>query len=391
MSEELIVHSPDLLRLRQEGYELDVHNGYAIIHNVPYVNSKCEICRGDIISTLMLAGNTTTTPDNHVVYFKGEYPCDGIGSEIAGIRHQTLNSQLSPEVYANFAFSNRPPEGFSNYYDKLSHYVRILSSHAKFLDASVTAQTFRKVVMTTEDSVFQYYDTNSSKSNIAMISGKLAGMKIGIIGLGGTGSYILDLVAKTPVAEIHIFDGDDLLQHNSFRSPGAPTKELLKQMPKKVSYFASIYANMHKHIIPYSCYIDETNLEQLANMNFVFISIDKGSVKRLIVDYLLLKNIPFIDTGIGVEVVDDSLIGSVRMTACSPDKKDHISSRIPFSDSKEDLYSSNIQIAELNSLNAVLAVIKWKKMLGFYQDLVQEYNNVYELNVGALIKDDGLF
>jgi hypothetical protein len=37
-------------------------------------------------------------------------------------------------------------------------------------------------------------------------------------GLGGTGSYILDLVSKTPVNEILLFDSDDFLQHNAFRS-----------------------------------------------------------------------------------------------------------------------------------------------------------------------------
>jgi hypothetical protein len=35
--------------------------------------------------------------------------------------------------------------------------------------------------------------------------------KIAIIGLGGTGSYVLDLAAKTPVKEIHLFDGDKFL------------------------------------------------------------------------------------------------------------------------------------------------------------------------------------
>jgi len=46
--------------------------------------------------------------------------------------------------------------------------------------------------------------------------------KVAIIGLGGTGSYILDLVAKTPVKEIHLFDADALLNHNAFRHPARP-------------------------------------------------------------------------------------------------------------------------------------------------------------------------
>jgi hypothetical protein len=41
----------------------------------------------------------------------------------------------------------------------------------------------------------------------------------------------------------------------------------------------------------------------------------------------------------------------------------------PFEDDCEDDHGTNIQIAELNALNAVFAVIKWKKECGFYADL----------------------
>jgi tRNA A37 threonylcarbamoyladenosine dehydratase len=52
---------------------------------------------------------------------------------------------------------------------------------------------------------------------------------------GGTGSYVLDFVAKTPVKEIHLFDGDIFDQHNAFRAPGAPSGEELEQRLKKVA------------------------------------------------------------------------------------------------------------------------------------------------------------
>ena len=64
--------------------------------------------------------------------------------------------------------------------------------------------------------------------------------------MGGTGSYVLDLVAKTPVPEIHLFDGDRLLNHNAFRSPGAPTLAQLGEKQLKVTYFADIYSRMRR-------------------------------------------------------------------------------------------------------------------------------------------------
>ena len=87
-------------------------------------------------------------------------------------------------------------------------------------------QTFKVVAPDKEqpETPFNYIDTASSRAEIDVVTAKLAKLKrIAIVGLGGTGSYVLDLVAKTPVWEIHLYDGDAFLQHNAFRSPGAPT------------------------------------------------------------------------------------------------------------------------------------------------------------------------
>jgi hypothetical protein len=51
-------------------------------------------------------------------------------------------------------------------------------------------------------------------------------------------------------------------------------------------------------------------------------------------------------------------------------------------------FSKNMQIAELNALNAALAIIKWKKLYGFYQDQSKEFNSVYSINDGVLINED---
>jgi tRNA A37 threonylcarbamoyladenosine dehydratase len=91
------------------------------------------------------------------------------------------------------------------------------------------------------------------------------------VGLGGTGSYILDLVAKTPVAEIHLYDGDKFLQHNAFRSPGAVSREELEETPNKADHFAAVYGRMHPGVIAHPVYVDETNAETLRKADFVFL------------------------------------------------------------------------------------------------------------------------
>lgn len=43
------------------------------------------------------------------------------------------------------------------------------------------------------------------------------------------------------------------------------------------------------------------------------------------------------------------------------------------------MYITNIQVVELNTLNAAFAVIQWKKHMGFYNDETCEGQHVYTL------------
>ena len=88
-----------------------------------------------------------------------------------------------------------------------------------------------------------------------------------IVGLGGTGSYILDYVAKTPVKEIHLFDGDEFLNHNAFRAPGQNDEELRSKL-KKVHYLQSRYVTMRRGIVPHDFFITAETVEHLRGMDF---------------------------------------------------------------------------------------------------------------------------
>jgi hypothetical protein len=47
---------------------------------------------------------------------------------------------------------------------------------------------------------------------------------------------------------------------------------------------------------------------------------------------------------------------------------------------------SNILISELNALNAVMAVFKWKKYFGVYNDELNELHSVYQISGNMLDK-----
>ena len=388
MLQQLINHSPDLKRLQDEGYELEVKGGYLLIHHIPYVTHLREIKYGILVSELSLANSQRTIkPSTHVINFIGEYPCNADGSIITAIQHSNQQN-LGHGIVINFSFSNKPQSGYVDYYEKVSTYGTIISSPAKSIDPLVTEKTFRIRENAIDTDVFQYIDTNSGRAKINLINEKVKGQKIVIIGLGGTGAYILDLLSKTPVSEIHIYDGDVFSQHNAFRSPGAAGKEDLNTVPSKVDYYFNQYSKIHQKITANHNYVSKDNMKALSTMSFVFICIDNDVSRKLIIQFLLKSNIPFIDVGLGVNAVDDTLIGTVRVTTGTHEKNNHLVDRIPFVDEGNNDYNSNIQIAELNCLNAVLAVIKWKKMCGFYQDLREEHHSTYSINVNQLTSDE---
>ncbi len=392
MSQRPINRSADLTKLRHDGYDLEVRSGCLLVKDVPYVNSRKQICRGILVIKLVLANDQTGRPDTHVAYFSGEHPCNADGSEIEKIKHGSNAHSLAEGVPVNHSFSAKPKpaDSYPDYYEQVTTYVAILSGPAQRIDPNVTAKTHPLIVPDDDaEEPFNYTDTASSRSEIVAVTQKLARRRIAILGLGGTGSYVLDLVAKTPVKEIHLYDGDTYYQHNAFRSPGAPSGEELSAKQPKTTYFKNLYAKMHRGIIDHPVYLDASNVEELRGMDFVFVNLDTGGPKKLIVEKLEEFNIPFTDVGMGIQLDNNTLGGIVRVTTSTAPKRDHFRGRVSFEDTPgDDDYNRNIQIADLNALNAALAVIKWKKHFGFYGDLKAEHHSQFSIDTNLLINED---
>lgn len=391
MSHPAFSLSPDLRRLREEGFFVQIRNGLLIMRDVPYVDAARQVQRGTLISTLNLAGDVAQRPDPHTIHFDGAFPCNAAGAPIEAIRHTSDNFNLGGGIAAKHQFSSKPSDTgrYDDYYHKMTTYAATLGGPAAVLQPGITAKTFR-VPDNEEASVFNYTETASDRAGIGALTEKLAGRKIAIIGLGGTGSYVLDMVVKTPVREIHLIDGDEFLQHNAFRAPGAPSIEELREAPKKVDYLKSIYSKMHRGIVAHAVPIGPDNVSLLDRVDFAFICMDSGEAKRLVVARLEANRASFVDVGMGLELVDGSLGGILRVTTSTPAKRDHVhQGRISFAGGGgNDIYSSNIQVADLNALNAVLAVIKWKKLCGFYRDLEHEHHCAYTTDGNTIDNSD---
>lgn len=390
MSQKLISRNEVLMRLRNDGYCIETRGAFLLVDNVPYVDHEKQIRRGTLVAKLILAGDEVLAPDTHTIHFIGEYPHNADGTPIEKFRCNSQRKVLCNGVTVDHQFSAKPQPGgsYDDFYHQVSTYCMILGGPAAEIDPTTTARCFAPVVPDAEeDSPFHYLDTASSRAEITQLSKKLAIGKVAIIGLGGTGAYVLDLVTKTPVGQIHLFDKDWFFSHNAFRGPGAPSLEELRAKPLKVEYFKAIYSKMHRGIVSHPVHITSENVELLREMDFVFLCIDDGMAKRFIIRELEDSGVSFIDVGMGIYVGEDALGGMVRVTTSTPGRREHFRSHVPLADDNGDNeYDQNIQVADLNALNATMAVIKWKKLFGFYMDFQREHHSTYAIETQLLTR-----
>lgn len=392
MSHPLIDRNEPLRRLRDEGYHIAIHAAHLIARDIPYVNEQGKVAYdGILVTTLSLNGDLVNAPDDHTIKFAGAHPCDSNGRPLESIRHGSGAVRISERLTTQHSFSAKPPRGsYVDYYEKIRTYAALISGPAALLDPEASPLSKRVAAPEADDSPFAYLDTASARAEINMITRKLAVERLAIVGLGGTGSYVLDLLAKTPAKEIHLFDEDTFSSHNAFRAPGAASADELRKQPLKVEYFKDIYTRMHLHIVAHPENIDAGNVEQLRGMDFVFLCAEAGAVKRAIVEKLEEFNVGFIDVGMGLIAKDETLGGILRVTTSLPDNRERARARIPFAaDDARNEYDKNIQIADLNCLNATLAVIRWKKLRGVYFDRKRERHTTFTVASGMLLNEDG--
>lgn len=391
MSQRLISHDPALKRLRDEGYDISIVDGYLVVRHVPYVTTRREIEYGALACPISVAGDAVLAPSDHTMRFIGEAPCTSDGAEYEKIINSRTPETITSDLVTTHSFSCKPPSGqYPDFHEKVTTYVAILTTEAHAINPDVTARTFPAIADDgTDDTAFHYIDTASSRAGINATNDKLRGQRVAIVGLGGTGSHILDLISKTWLSEIHLYDHDLLHQHNAFRMPGVVSKQDLEAGGTKVAFLAARYGSLRPGVVPHECRIDEHNVHELAGLDFVFLALTDGAAKKVIVDALEQYDVSFVDCGMGLYKVDDALAGQIRVTTSTPGRREEARRHIAFSDGEGDEYSQNIQIVELNSMNAVLAVMSWKKTNGFYSDLEHEHSTVYVIDGNSMINDTG--
>ena len=392
MFQKLVSHNDDIRRLVDKGYAVAFDSNHLVVRDIPYLDSGRHLQVGAIIAKLDFIDQERVAQTDHQVLFAGSVPCGLDGEPIpnlGGGPAQLTLSEASKDVVVQRSFSNKPKSTgtFSDFFEKIESYVAIIAGPAMELHDAATPHTSRVGADVASDSVFKFHDTLTSRAEITDLAAKFKDDVIAVIGLGGTGAHVLDFVVKTPVREIRAFDLDLFCVHNAFRSPGRLTPTELGQ--SKAEVYRGRYENFRTGLAATPTFIDASCADDLDGVTFAFVCVDTGESRAGIFDLLIARGIPFIDVGMGLNRTKGPLNGMVRATYYSAEHGQKVRDKglAPLVDSPDDLYRTDIQISELNALNACLAVIRFKQLRGFYFEETPYYHLLLEVGDLKIVGD----
>ena len=245
---------------------------------------------------------------------------------------------------------------------------------------------------------FKIPNTFEARAGIAPVQDRIRGQSIAIIGMGGTGGYVLDLVAKTPVRGIHLLDSDYVEWHNLMRAPGAPTAGEIESLHNgrllKVDYYYSKYESLREGIYPHALRVDSKSafdaFLSAHHIDYAFVCIDQltdGDSSRQDAVYCVLSEagVPFIDSGVSITLEDSTVRGAVTTGAYEAGSVAW-KGAIPNARVEGNAPGyNNVQLPEVNALAAALAVMEWRRRTEQYVSESASFLHKFRLETPRIV------
>ena len=273
----------------------------------------------------------------------------------------------------------------------------LLHRYARQIIGAVSQAGYSEPASLVASSLFKIPNTFEARAAIAPVQDRIRGQHIAIIGMGGTGAYLLDLLAKVPV-EIHLLDPDYVEWHNLMRAPGAPAAEEIEQVRarslRKVDYYHSKYAPLRKGIHPHPVQVESP--EMFAKfisahpIDFAFICIDQltegESVRQDAVYHAVsAAGVPFIDSGVSITLDDGTIRGAVTTSFYDSGSKAW-KDAIPNARLDGDAPGyRNVQLPEVNAAAATFAVMEWRRRTGQYASESHSFLHKFRLEKAHIV------
>lgn len=383
MSNSLISHNNDLSALADTGYRVEIRGAYLLVKGIPYVKQNGDIGKGDIVTSLELAGDETRPPGDHTVWWTGETPHTASGESMEpylSCGHWATGQDLGEGITVYMQWSRKPKSGggsrgYRNYREKIETYVEEVGGEAETKRPGILEAARSGGDPEVESKTrFKYVDTNAYRNGVKGIEQRIEDEVVAVIGVGGSGSYLVDILAKTNIKELYLYDDDVLEQHNAFRIAGAARIEELGRGKSKVEWHRERYAAVREEgIYVQEKRVDDETLKCLAKCTTVFIAVDCLNSRRKIQNKCNEMGVLHISVGLGLDIEgdnNDQIGGMVKVETQYRPKdvgKEGNGIRGGEEEQPNQIYG-NVQTAELNMLGAALAITEWKAKRGVYRD-----------------------
>ena len=364
-------HDGGLDRVVQAGLDYAIEGDTLTVAPVPYRTSDGSVAHGALICHLERQGSRLAPPSDHTVGWVAEgKPHFRDGRVMESLIH---NDQ--PQEWANGERSicgmsrKRHDRGYVDFGEKMVTYARLIARQVgdKWSRDTIGSGETR------EGNNMVDQETGLTRSGVGDMDKLFRQEKIAVIGAGGTGGFIVDMVSKCNVDSIDIYDPDLIDQHTQLRWPGVVGRDVVEQRANKAEYLARVYASRtNRNIRGHAKRVGKAELTLFSDKTIVFVAIDSGADRRVILSGLAAVGANFIDCGIDLHRGPDGISASTRVVRTFSGDDDatkaDLVERTPGRDIGEGMYEAAIQTVEINALNATLAVVAWKQGIGFYKD-----------------------
>lgn len=147
----------------------------------------------------------------------------------------------------------------------------------------------------------------------------LSQQKIGIVGLGGTGSSVSEQLAREGIEKFCLVDHDFLEDSNKTRVYGSNYGDY-SEHKTDVAKRNILKINPHAKIITNKRKIESTNdLSQLKDCDVVFSCVDRHAPRSLLNNFSYQYHMPVIDIGVGLDTENNMVVdGHMRATLIGP-------------------------------------------------------------------------
>ena len=389
MSSSPIDHSPDLQALVDYGYALELRGAYLVVKNIPYLRtSSGELGKADLVTSLDLTReNRTIQPSDHTIWWTGGVPYYSDGSSMEGdisCDKWETGRDLGEGLTVFMQWSRKPLRAgkmrpYTDYCEKIQTYVDEVASYADALHPGVLeAARAGEDPVTVGNTRFKYLNTSTYRYGLKGIELPIEDEVVAVIGVGGTGSYLVDILAKTNVKELHLFDDDILDQHSAFRLAGAAKIEEIGGTHTKVAWHKRRYAAVRdKGVFIKEAKVGSDSKDLLQNFTTVFIAVDNLECRREIQRQCNEIGVFHVSVGLAVEIEgqENNQLGGMVKVETGINLPPRLNKNSESHQVQPQVYG-NVQTAELNMLGAALAVVEWKAKVGIYRSERSQYDSV---------------